>query len=509
MKQDGKMNRSQKFLFNTITSAAYQVVVMVVGFILPRVMIIYYGSEINGLVTSITQFVSYFNLVEAGLSGATVYALYKPLANRDNEALSKVVTAAKTLYFHAGWLYTGLIVIMALVYPFFIHVADMSSIMVSILIVLLGASGFLDFFTLAKYRTILTADQRTYVISLTSCVYMLLNAAIISFLAYCGANIIVMRGIATSSIMLRSVIIIVYMKMKYPDIRYNVEPDYRAMDKRWSAMYLQFLGVIQKGAPTILATMFTSLKTVSVYAVYNMVLLGLNSLLDIFMSGLSSAFGEIISRKETNVLQKAYRDFEFAYYMIITVVYTTAMIMIMPFIMIYTSGITDTNYNLPIVGYLLVFNGFLYNIKTPQGMLVIAAGLFKETRIQSSIQAGIIIVLGAVLAYFYGLPGIVIALCLSNIYRVIDLVIFVPSQITELPVRETTIRILMSVLSGSISGFIVSCFDLDTNSIVVWGINAVLVFVVTTMIYIVLAVILLRNQFLSVMKRIVSVMKLR
>ena len=58
-------------------------------------MLKYYGSEINGLVSSINQFIVYFNLVEAGLSGAAIYALYKPLAENNHKAINSIVSAAR------------------------------------------------------------------------------------------------------------------------------------------------------------------------------------------------------------------------------------------------------------------------------------------------------------------------------------------------------------------------------------------------------------------------------
>ena len=69
------MTRTKKFIYNTIATALLQIVNMAVGFILPKIMLVYYGSEINGLVSSITQFITYFSLVEAGLSSAAIYAL--------------------------------------------------------------------------------------------------------------------------------------------------------------------------------------------------------------------------------------------------------------------------------------------------------------------------------------------------------------------------------------------------------------------------------------------------
>ena len=89
------MGRSKKFMLNSVTTALLQVVTMIAGFITPRFMLTAYGSEINGLISSILQFISYFNLVEAGLSSAAVYSLYKPIAEKDYNKINRIVVAAK------------------------------------------------------------------------------------------------------------------------------------------------------------------------------------------------------------------------------------------------------------------------------------------------------------------------------------------------------------------------------------------------------------------------------
>lgn len=89
------MNRTQKFALNSLTSMISQIVVMAAGMITPRLMIATYGSEMNGLVSSLNQFISYITLVEAGIGGAAIYSLYKPLAEEDHARISSIVVAAK------------------------------------------------------------------------------------------------------------------------------------------------------------------------------------------------------------------------------------------------------------------------------------------------------------------------------------------------------------------------------------------------------------------------------
>ncbi|NLL04344.1 MAG: hypothetical protein GX270_00830 [Clostridiaceae bacterium] len=496
------MTRTEKFMSNTIASAAYQMVVMIVGLITPRIMLVAYGSEINGLVSSITQFVSYFVIVEAGLSGAAVYSLYKPLADKDHDGISSIVTATRDFYYKSGFVFIGMLVLLAAVYPIFVKTDMLSPALIAILVFVLGFNKIIDFFLLAKYRAILTADQRSYIISIGSIISTVINLIIIVVLAKYGINIVLLKTVAILSVIFRSCYLYFYSMKKYSYVNLKAKPNVSALSKRWNAFYLQLLQIVQKGTPTILITFFSTLQNVSIYSIFNMVITGLSSLLDIFMSGLSASFGDILSRKDMKVLHKAYRDFEFSYYGLITIVYSVALILIMPFVRIYTSDIVDANYNQPIVGILFILNAYLYNIKTPQGMLVISAGHFKETQKQSTIQVLCIIIPGIILVPQIGIAGILIALIISNIYRDIDLLFYIPKKVTKLPVMETFLRIVRSVITMVITvipaGFI---FNMVMSGYIEWILYAIAVLIYSIVVWIAVSFVSDRKQLVSVLGR--------
>ena len=499
------MSRTKKFMYNTVTTAVYQLIVLLVGLITPRVFLNAYGSEINGLVTSINQFITYFNLVEAGLAGAAVYALYKPLAEKDYLKINSIVSAAKKFYMKAGYIFVTLVFAMAIIYPIFVKTSVLSSVEVGLLVLVLGINGVLEFFTLSKYRVLLTADQKTYIISLSSIAYIILNTIIIIVLANLKVNVVILKTVAILAILVRSIILMTYVKRKYKFINYKEKPDNKSMNKRWDALYLQVLTAVQNGAPVILTTIFTNLKSVSVYSIYNMVMSGINGVLSIFTSGLSASFGDVIARKETETLKKAYKEFEFTYYALITLVYAVSMVMILSFVKIYTYGIQDTNYIIPEVAFLITLNGLLYNIKTPQGMLVISAGLYKETRIRTTIQALIIVVGGIILTPIFGLVGVLIASCFSNLYRDIDLIFFIPKYVTKLPVKETIKRI--GLMIGNVIIIVVPCFlfiDIKPSDYLQWTVYAIIVVIYAFIIILASAVIFDRKQLKLSIKRIIS-----
>ncbi len=502
------MSRTRNFFNNSISAAFYQLVLMMAGFITPRIMLKYYGSEINGLVSSINQFIVYFNLVEAGLSGAAIYALYKPLAENDHKSINGVVSAAKKFYTQSGYIFVFLTTALAIFYPLFIDTGALDPVSIGFLVLILGVNGALEFFTLAKYRALLSADQKTYVISFASIIYIVTNTAIIILLGTMQMNIVVLRTVALMAIFLRSLILMTYVRKKYKFLNYKEEPNISALDKKWDALYLQIMGAIHTGAPVVILTLVTrDLKIVSVYTIFNMVIASLNGILGIFKSGLSASFGDVIARGEIKVLQRSYSEFEFSYYALITVVYSIAFMTVMPFIRIYTSGITDIEYNVPLIGFLFVLDGLLYNIKTPQGMLVISSGMFKETRLQTTIQGAIVIVLGLILSPFLGIYGVLIASIVSNTYRNIDLLFFIPKKLTRLPVSLTAKRMFRVIFSAALICVPFIFIDLISNNYLKWLFNSAIMGVYACVIVVIISYLFDRESLKGVYYRVIKMVR--
>lgn len=502
------MNKTKKFALNATSSALQQVVTMAVGLITPRVMLQFYGSEINGLVTSITQFISYFSLIEAGLSGAAVYSLYKPLAQQDVKGINGIVSAAKRTYTKLGFIFCGLTLLLAAIYASIVTVQGLTFPEIFFLILIMGVSGAMEFFTMAKYRVLFTADQKQYILSFSTMVGIVLNMVVIVVCAFSHMNIVWLKGIAVFSVFARSAILAGYMRRRYKYVDFKEKPNMRALDKRWDALYMQILWSLQSGAPVVLATVFTNMVQVSIYSIYNMVILGINNVASIFMSGLQAAFGDILARGNKEHLQKIYGQFLFAFYSILAVLYSVTAVMYLPFIRNYVADLPDSEaYILPTFGVLFFINGLLYAAKTPQGMITIAAGMYKETRLQTSIQAGILVVGGIILTPLFGLNGTMAAAIASNLYRLIDFIVFVSRQITGMRMRETAFHLLR--VAGQIAViFAVFWFiPLPNQGYGEWMLSACIVLVVSAAVVLLSAVLFNRRDLKELLGRVKMVVK--
>ena len=76
-------SRTYNAKWNMLSSLLLQVVTAISGLILPRLIIPAFGSEVNGLIATITQFISYITLLEAGVGSVFRASLYKPLHDRN------------------------------------------------------------------------------------------------------------------------------------------------------------------------------------------------------------------------------------------------------------------------------------------------------------------------------------------------------------------------------------------------------------------------------------------
>ena len=467
-----QQSRTDKFVLNVMMSAILQIVTVVTGFISPRLMLRYFGSEINGLTSSITQYISYITLIEAGLGNATVYALYKPLATGDTVQRDAVVSAARIAYRNTGFIFIGLAVVLAIFYPYMVGVNVLSHTQTSVLVLILCLNGVLNFFVMAKYRAILTADQSNYYISIVSAIQLVLHTAVIIITVHVFSgnpeNVIYVRGLAVLTIFFSAFILSIIVKKKYKGINFYAQPDKSAMSKRNDAMFMQIIGVIQSGAPAIIITSTLGLATVSVYSVYNMVVGSMSTCIDVFTSGLAASFGNIKVLGDDELLKKTNEQFRVSIFFIMSVLYSTMMVMLLSFVKLYTGDVTDVEYVIPAFSILITLYGVLRAVKGPYGMLVHSMGKYREINPWLVIEATIVVGGGILFSKMYGLVGVAMALVVAEVFMLIVMLRFTPKHLISVNITQEFFRIFRVFISVFICFFVNKWIGYDPKSYITW-----------------------------------------
>ena len=84
--------------WNAFTSLLLQLVTIVSGFIIPRLILKNFGSEVNGLISSLNQFLNYVTILEGGLSSVILANLYKPLYEKNHAKINSVIKTTQKFY---------------------------------------------------------------------------------------------------------------------------------------------------------------------------------------------------------------------------------------------------------------------------------------------------------------------------------------------------------------------------------------------------------------------------
>lgn len=423
------LSARKKEVFLTISSnLLLQFVNAICGFILPPLIINTFGSSVNGMVSSISQFIAYLNIVEAGVGGAAIAALYKPLALEDTDERNAILSATSKFYNRSGILFTTLILILSLIYPFIVG-TQVDRMQSSLMVLVLGITGAAEFFLIGKYRVLLTADKKVYVISLVQMGALIVSTSLAVILIKTGFGIILVKLGAALVFLARYLILSLFVKLHYKKISFRTVPDTKAINQSKNVLIHQIGSLIVFNSPLVIITIFCSLKDASVYTVYAMVFNAVNQLLGAFSNGMQSFFGESLVTDSTDRTRNIYSRYELVYFAIEGWFYAMTYLLIMPFIQIYTKNITDAEYIQPLLATLFVLVGILNAIRNPSSQLISAAGHFKKTQWRCILEAFINVVCSVAGVLIFGFKGVLFGAICSGLYRGIDMILYSSNHI--------------------------------------------------------------------------------
>ena len=216
----------KKTFLNIFCSTMAQLVTIISGLIVPRLLLSTFGSEANGLVSSLTQFLNYISLVEGGLGSVVLAALYLPLAKKDDEKLNGVLKSSNHFFKQIAYIFVVYVVVLGAVYPFIVK-SSFSRFYIASLMVILAIGLFIQYFFSITYKLLLQADQRMYVVQLLQIVTSLINLILVVVLLHFFPNLHIVKLGSALVFMIQPIFYSSFVKRRY-HLDKNVEPDKNA-----------------------------------------------------------------------------------------------------------------------------------------------------------------------------------------------------------------------------------------------------------------------------------------
>lgn len=489
---------------NMILSLISRVVTLVTGLVVQRYILIAYGSTFNGLTSSIGQIMSYLVLLEAGLGAASIQVLYSPLSEGNWSKINSILTATGKEYKKISCMFTGLLVLVSLLLPI-VTADEVEYRIAALLTLIIGASYVLSYIIGGKYKALLNADRKIYVLHELDIITNILSCILRLWALQSGRSIVTVQLINLFTVFIKNTGYVIYIRRKYPSVDYHAKPNYGAISKRWNVLVHNIAGIVVNHTDIMILTICSSLKIVSVYSVYNMVFSQLSNMISsTFMQAPQATFGNLYY-KDRSKFEKAFTAYETLYTIGLYILVTISLIMILPFVSVYTKGVSDVDYLDAFLPILFSATLLMNQLRTPAIITVNVVGAYKETQRGAVIEAVINIVVSLALFFFtdFGLYGLLIGTVCSYLFRTLEVLLFVYrkilcvsiSQYVRLLLTNTLILIGLYVVAGT------KIFN-KVDTFADWILYAVVVSVLTTMIYILLNLLFNKSKILEIVKHL-------
>lgn len=494
------MSRGKALRYNIIATMASELVTLISGLIMPRIILLYFGSATNGLVSSVSHFLGFSVILRAGLGGAVRVALYKPLAEKNLDDISSVMAATSSYMKKLAVITGAFILAFAFIYPLWV-IDEYSYLYAFIMVLVIGVGTIADSFWGVKCKILLQADQKYYIpiVAATISHIMVTIASMVVIIA--GCSVTQMKVVAVFVALINPLILNIYVKKKY-DINWKAKPNDHAIKQRWHSFFQQLAVIVNQNVDLVLLTAMVSLKEVSVYTIHYLVVSNIGKIVNSCTTGINSTFGDLAARNENEKLKSSFLFFEWLVFALGTVLYAITSVMISSFINLYTTSVDDVNYVRPIFGLVMTLAVFTNTLKSPYQLLCEGLGRFKETQSGAVAEVVLNIVLSIVFVKFFGVVGVLIGTFCSAIFRMIYNARYAAKHIFEIKWSHFVKHFVLVVLT------FMGCYMIGTKLIsntitnyYQWCLNSVFVGIICIAVVLAVSLVFYKDQVLFLSKK--------
>ncbi len=454
-----KNKKSVKNVFFGITS---QIVIICLGLIVPRIVLLNYGSDTNGLTSTIRQIFVYMALLEAGIGQATLNALYKPVAANDREKISSYMTTSIQYYRKVTIFYFTLVIIMGISLPYVLDTL-VQPIIVFGVVFFEGLTNIITFYFLASWKQLLSATGRYYIIQNITMATTIISYAVKIVLSTYQVNIAVIQIAFFIVYLIQLFIYKRYLNRVFPWVSCHAKLDNDALKNKNAFMLSQIATTVFTSTDLIVLSIICGTQIASVYNVYGLIYSNLNSFLNSIYFGLVYILGEAWNKGMSKYIQ-IHDIFDSLTHWLITSTMSVAYILTLPFISLYTKGVDDVNYIYKYLPLMLAIIQLLSWYRYVLGNLSAISGHARPVSRISTIEAGVNLTLSIFLGLKLGMLGVLLATLIALPIKVFYLIIYCNKTILKRSMHTSIKNFTLGFVLFSCSVFFQQNIDLHIKN---------------------------------------------
>lgn len=395
----------KEFFLNLILT----ILISLIGFVQNKYFVRYLGIEVLGIMKLFNQLFQYINIVEMGIGSASAYALYKPLAEKNIEEISKIVSTIKSIYNKIAIVLFGMGLLCTPLLPFFMKMNSFNNNIYLYWILFLVNT--ISTYLYIKYVILFTANQEfikvKFIQSASKIFYQIVQIIfLINFSSFYIYILLLLLDNLTQYTFFK-----IYYKKKYSYI-YNTQERCCGIKSDIKNLFWHKIGgLVVFNTDLILISKLVSIEIVGIYASYLMVFQILKTMINILYSIINPKIGKYIAQHDKEEIYVSFKNLNILFIFLGMILIFPTLILINSFVNLWigkeyilgkwTISLLCINYYVDLVRWLLE----AYKSGT---------GFFDD--IQSPIfEALVNLIFSIILGVKYGLNGIIVGTIISNV----------------------------------------------------------------------------------------------
>ncbi len=427
-------SRLNKSIKNTIIGIIFTMLNLIFQFSVKSVFIKLLGETYNGVNGLFSSILQVLNLAELGFASAVAYSLYKPL-NEGNER----EVAAYMNYFARVYRVIALVVALAgaLCIPIlqFLINEDIAELPFTLnqlrLYFVFYLANTVFSYLLAYKRTIISADQKMYIISISDNIANILLNALQIILLLITHNYFAFLAVMVAKTIINNLVVHLIANKKYPYLftykKESLLPEQKkALYGNINALMLHKVGsVIIFGTISIVISAFVGAEENGIYSNYVQIINGVNLFINIVFNSIVASVGDLCVRASDEDKTRVFKRIDFLGKWLSVFCMTCYINMFNSFInsvWIRSDGVHS--FEFAIVVAIAVSACTTYMRKT---VLIFrdAMGLFKKDWYKPLIESAVGIALAIGLNFVAGVFGIVVGYTIAAVFIAVPIETYV------------------------------------------------------------------------------------
>ena len=302
--------RVHKSIMNAEVNLAFYFLTLFLTFFSRKIFLDCLGTEFIGLTGTLGNILGYLNLAEFGITASIGYFLFKPLQSNNRQEIQDILSLLGYLYNRIGCIILGGGVLISLFFPLIFAKAELGLGIIYFAFYSFLCSSLIGYFI--NYRqTLLSADQKNYLVAIFIQSANILKIILQIFLAYNYQNLYIWVGIELLFGIIGCIILNWKINKEYPWLDVD-KKNGKLLLKKYPEVITKTKQVfIHKIKDFVLVKsdelfifLFVSLKMVAYYGNYMIIISKLISLFSAITGSVGASVGNLVAEgNKTNMLK--------------------------------------------------------------------------------------------------------------------------------------------------------------------------------------------------------------